>query len=298
MLDADLTLLSGFAALTVCELGLLCAIRPRLRGTTLLPAWWWTLTAAVLVTTIEVGLTLAGGSGKVAGADALRFLAAALTFCPMMAVLGAKRPQHRAWQFIVLSLWGVLAMPAVETFVLHRGQALEVHGVRWVFLIGLIGLGLLNWLPTRFWVGAVLGAAGQGLLFAPYLAEPVRNLEAPWITMAAFVCFVLGTSALWASQVSAERTAQNRLDRVWSDFRDHFGALWALRVLERVRSAEAMYGWSIRLTWRGFRSHDGQPLAPADVAGAPPELHATLHNLLRRFVSAEWIAKRDPMAVH
>ena len=41
----------------------------------------------------------------------LDFAAAMIVFCPAMALLGAKRPQDKPWQLIVLSLWGILALP-------------------------------------------------------------------------------------------------------------------------------------------------------------------------------------------
>jgi hypothetical protein len=48
----------------------------------------------------------------------------------MLAVLGAKRPQHAAWSFVVLAFWGILALPAAETYFLQRGQRREMGDAR------------------------------------------------------------------------------------------------------------------------------------------------------------------------
>ena len=61
-----------------------------------------------------------------------RFAAAVLSFAPTMALLGAKRPQNGAWQFVVITLWAILALPAFEVLLRGRGEALaeRVDGIR------------------------------------------------------------------------------------------------------------------------------------------------------------------------
>src|SRR5262245_21972391 len=72
-----------------------------LRDTTLVGAWVWALGSIVAVATAEISTA----------SEPLKFAAAALTLCPAVAVLGAKRPQDRAWHWIVLSLWVVVCVP-------------------------------------------------------------------------------------------------------------------------------------------------------------------------------------------
>jgi hypothetical protein len=82
--------------------------------------------------------------------------------------------------------------------------------------------------------------------------------------------------------VPRRRKARTPLDRVWLDFRDLLGTMWALRVLERINAASSQNGWGARLTWRRWI-----------VSQAPPEaLQRSLRMLLRRFVSEQWIDER------
>jgi hypothetical protein len=72
-------------------------------------------------------------------------------------------------------------------------------------------------------------------------------------------------------------SASSRLEAIWFWFRDHWGVVWALRVLERFNRAAEAQRWPIRLTWHGVvATADGAPAVPS---GA----EATLKTLLRRF---------------
>jgi len=73
------------------------------------------------------------------------------------------------------------------------------------------------------------------------------------------------------------------LDRRWLDFRDAYGALWALRILARINQTAEVQGWPMRLVWSGFT------LLQAKESSHPSEeqleeLRTTLSTLLRRFV--------------
>jgi hypothetical protein len=84
------------------------------------------------------------------------------------------------------------------------------------------------------------------------------------------------------------RPAKSPLDRVWLDFRDAYGAVWGLRVQQRVNQAAAMYGWNLRLDWQGFTSLDGAVISRE----TEKSVRDNLANLLRRFVSPAWIAEQ------
>lgn len=83
------------------------------------------------------------------------------------------------------------------------------------------------------------------------------------------------------------------LNLVWHDFRDSFGMLWGLRVAEQINFAARSSGWPLTLRWQGFVDEQGKPL---DLDLLPEEtrksLDQAIQNLLRRFVSPEWIAAR------
>jgi hypothetical protein len=210
-----------------------------------------------------------------------------LSFCPVLAVLGAKRPQHAAWSFVVAAFWAMVSLPAAETFFLQRGQRLEMGDARSWFLWILIAVGPINYLPTRQWPAALLLAAGQILALAEYLPLIHRPLFAGQHV----VGLALACSALLAAR-PPRSTAVNPYDRLWFDFRDTFGLFWALRLQERVAAVGVSQRWPLWLAWSGFRDGaTGGSIAGVDSA-IEPTLRTTMRGLLRRFASGRWIAQR------
>ena len=137
----------------------------------------WAVGAVVAVTTVELmaGLRTSEAADWI---EPARFAAACLTFCPTVAILGAKRPQDSAWQLIVLALLVVLALPAVESWL--RGTVIEVHVVRGSFLAILILVGLFNHLPTRFAAAAAAYAAAQTAILWRHLPL-LPSVNAEWL---------------------------------------------------------------------------------------------------------------------
>lgn len=276
-------------------IGLLCwlAVLPRLSGLTLLGAAGWAGAAwAALAVCQAVIQANVNEWGEPTWGAALRFAAAAGAFAPVMSVLGAKRPQHTMWHFIVLSLWGVLALPSLELLVLQPGQQLEVHDARAWFLVVLIFVAGTHLLATRFWLSGLLLGAGLTLLFAPHLpmAPAAARSEgwAPWLFAGATATLAAAMLTAWLTRSSRRATAW---DQLWSDFRDAYGALWALRVAQRINDAASTSGWPVQLQWHGFLDDDHQPLETVDPQWRQGFEHC-LRGLLRRFVSPEWIDKR------
>ena len=89
-----------------------------------------------------------------------------------------------------------------------------------------------------------------------------------------------------------ETAAANRYDRLWLDFRDSLGMLWALRVQERINAAARQHGWNLELAWSGFRSGAGDAQLTAIDRAIEAGLRTTFRGLLRRFVSGSWIGER------
>src|SRR6266550_3512002 len=58
---------------------------------------------------------LLGADADQLGVEPVRYLALCLTGCAGVAVLGARRPHVVAWNFVVLGLFAVMALPLVET---------------------------------------------------------------------------------------------------------------------------------------------------------------------------------------
>ena len=269
----------------IAGLGGLYRLRKAAQGTTLQAVWWWTLAAWICVGGATVGLS---GDPSAAGTH-LQYAAGIASFCPLMALLGAKRPQNSAWGWVVATLVVILILPSLEQRLFWPSASLRIEGARSWFLLLLIGLSWSIYLPTRHWPSSLLTSMGQSLLLwvhFPWAAQPLGPL-APvaalglWGTALALV--VLG----WPKS----RQAVYRNDQVWRDFRNQFGLLWGLRVAERFNAAAQSYGWKFRLGWWGFQFPDD-----ATPSSFTPELqaniNAVLDNLLLKFVSAEWIAKR------
>jgi hypothetical protein len=287
---SELALAAGSVLPALVGTAALVRHKARLTGSTLIAPWWWALGSLWAIAGVETALACLSGRDLGIWPQALRYSAAATLFCPLMAALGAKRPQNGPWQFIVFSLWFVLVLPAAEAVVVRSSPAFEVRGLRAWFLLALIGLGVVNSLPTRFWLSALFSATGQTILFLPYLPFSLAGLGR-WGTPLALLFCVAGL-ALAATGPPPRRAALTPLDRLWLDFRDLFGALWSLRVAERVNAAAALYHWEIGLSWGGFHTASGEPIPaelPAELAAA---VRQNLENLLRRFVSPEWIDAR------
>jgi hypothetical protein len=266
-------------AALVAGLAILLLARRSIRETTLVSAWWWTL----------AGLALWGAAELFRLEGPLRFAAIGLSFCPAVALVGAKRPQHLAWNFVVASLWAIVVLPAAEAMFLHPGRPLEMGDARGWFLWILILLAPVNFILTRHWPSALLLAAGQIVALGEHLPLIRRELMAH-AALLGLVLAALAMCVAWMTSASARRSLA--YDRLWLDFRNTFGLLWSLRVQERINAAAKQYDWPLELAWSGFcEKSNGAPLIEVDPA-IEPALRTTVKGLLRRFVSNRWIADR------
>lgn len=265
--------------LTALGLTLLATRRGRLSGTTLIAPWRWCVFAMTLICAAEAWPQFTHVEDSTLAV--CRYAAAAATFCPLIAVLGAKRPQHVAWQLIVASFWGVLILPVAEVLILWRGGTLDIGPMRqWLFVILLL-LGLGNYSLSRFRIASLFAVCGQTLLLLPYL--PVIGRPWRWNVVAGVSGLVVAlATAWWQTRRPAVGGGWNT---VWRDFRNAFGLVWSLRVMERVNSAVNAGDRTQELGWYGFKT---EPLSDDDET-----LRRTLKKMLRRFVSAEWLARRD-----
>jgi hypothetical protein len=259
--------------------------KPALRGTTLLAPWYWSALSLAAILATEIILAAAQSAPPQPWTVPMRFAAAMTVFCPTLALLGAKRPQDWAWQFIVFALWAILSLPSFE-WLLFGVQ--EMHPARFWFLTLLAGTGALNGTATRFWLSSWLVGVGQMALVMPYFAATqdwLSESSGPQLGLAAIVI-------AWGFQAAGlpRGRAAAGLDRVWLDFRDAFGVVWGLRVAERVNATAAMVGWPATLGWRGFRGPDGLSDGVSEMT--PAVVEEVFRGLLRRFVSPEWIDER------
>ena len=143
---------------------------------------------------------------------------------------------------------------------------------------------MLTYLPTRFGIVALLVAVGQVALLWDLLPGLPALGTTDWRLMIAAICFAMATAA---GMLARPRNANHPFDARWLRFRDRFGAMWGLRVIERVNAAATMYGWPFSLTWTGFYFHDAESSWDDVSEEVEADLRQTVDNLLRRFEPEE-----------
>ena len=253
-----------------------------MRGTTLAAPAAWAVAAAAALVAAETYLTTRPELEGTLGATLIRYAAAVGTFCPTMAVLGAKRPQDRGWQWVVLSLWVVLSAPA--------GQAWAVRGAGEFQLSAVWKAAHLRarWgRDSELWANA-LGANGRtpghhaGRLVA---VADARRTEGRGRRGVALLTVGDLANAIACSQArDGQRARRLTLEacRRWLAFRDGWGAFWGLRILNRINETAELSDWPVRLTWGGFAPIDGGEL-PEIEPRVVQHVEQTMDSLLRRF---------------
>jgi hypothetical protein len=238
------------------------------RQTTLLQAVLWAAGAWVAWLLVFLGAAAHYDADVALG----RHMALALTGCAGVAVLGARRPGVGPWNFVVCGLLAVLLLPIAEGWGRPR---LDLPPL--LFLGATLVVGLLNYLPTRLGLAALLLAGGCGLEFALLAAPRLPEQGGGWMEPAAGLCLAL---APWAGLLLLGRSSAaggEDFDALWLDFRNRFGAVWGLRVREQFNRSAANAGWPVTLQWHGLAVNEGATPPPRQ------ELLEKLRALLKRF---------------
>ncbi len=282
----------------------------RVRGSTAVPAACWGVVAS-LVLAAEWGLRSAGWLTEPTSGASLRLTAAALSLCPAMSILGAKRPQHGVWQLIVGALAVILVLPGLSTALTRPGSVPDLHLLERCFLLFLALVGWINFIATGNGIAATLMTIGQLLLIRGFLpgvasdsafAPPGPLLETQ-AARDALAAVTLAVGSVLACLVSARKkrlsSQENPLDfaarvnRPFLALRETFGAAWTLRIAERFDAIAASRGWPCRLGFLGLKCL-GEPGEGAWQRDAS----RTLTALFRRFVTDRWLARHGwPMNI-
>jgi hypothetical protein len=276
------TLATIMTTLTLPAIGVavvaLAAAAYRLRDTTLMAPLLWAIFPNVL---LAAGLAKDGTIQ-----DAFTHIVAVTTFCAPLAILGAKRPQNRAWAFVIIAFLIISSGPQLLAILTDQQWSVMIVPA-WIYY-ALLALGLVNYLPTRLCAAAGCWAAAQYELL-----RGNAEIGAILIPAASLLMVVSGNLNFARKRVAG-------WDVVWRDFRDLYGLTWALRVMDRANALAIASKSPVHLSWRGFRyipPADAASGRGADITASAREiapLETGLCSLFRRFVSQRWIdARRD-----
>ena len=273
------------------------------RGSTAVPAALWSAAASTaFAMTILQQATV---ELDVATMGIYRVVFAALSVCPVMSLLGAKRPQYGVWQFIVGSLAAVLALPAVSAVLTHPGALPNLHILGRCFLPVLVIVGWMNFVGTRRAVAATLIAAGHlgliwpllpGVEFEAALPQTTRDLMSiSSITAGGFIALIQAVLASFkrgrvsvggVQMLPDNEDFVSRINTCFFALRETLGAAWTLRLAERFDSLATRRGWPVRLTFQGMRIQE----EPED-SRWQADTGRAMEALMKRFVSSSWLRR-------
>jgi hypothetical protein len=259
----------------------------KIGGTALRPALVWaTVALALSIAAQAAALAEPFSTGRPIAAR-FTYIYVLSTLAALGSVLNARRPGGKAWAVLMTLLVVVFLIPWLEDqTLLRRGASLSPLRLDapWSIFYGLfVAVAVTNYLPTRFgWA-----AAAAGVLF---VLEYLALAPASWLVSrrAAIGCWTAWTMALVVSLAGAGARrgprAGSKLERLWFWFRDNWGVVWALRVLERFNRAAEVSHWNVRLTWFGLvaLSEESANLQ----SPGPDELERTFRNLMKRFADS------------
>ena len=272
--------------MSVLPLLLIAGSAGAFRRTTLVSAWCWGLAAAAA---FALAGTLHAWGGSSRPGNAAWYAVAILGLCPLISVLGARRPGAGAWNwFVVLPLIAVLLWPVtLITLTQAAGGPIDVPPFLGFVLV--LGMGCGNYLWTRYWLPAGLYFAGELLLAAPITDWGSAVLGGELWRSVAIACWSVAILLAW---LIARRPPQisDRFDRVWFDFRSAYGVVWELRAQRRLNERGEVEAWSARLQSSGFAREPD--VSDERRAETEHRIEHALRWLLRRFVDDGWLNER------
>jgi hypothetical protein len=291
---------SALAALVTAGMAVRAAVSTR--GSTAVPATLWAI-AACLSLALDAGLRASGAVSQPSAAASLRMVTAALSLCPAMSLLGAKRPQHGVWQFIVAALALILLLPALATALVRPDSVPDAHLLGRGFLVVLSLVGWLNFVTTRHGPAATLVTLGQLVVVRGFLPlidsepafPPTASTAAPMAASIDCLGICLAAAGGLLAVISSTRrrpalapegTFAAAVEPAFLGFRETLGAAWTLRVAERFDAIAASRGWPCRLHFDGIHPAD----APID-GPWQRDAQRALGALLQRFVSTQWLRR-------
>lgn len=262
----------------------------KLRGTTLVSPLAWSLAAVSSLAIAEVVLFFPPMPGVTSWHSLVRYVAGTVTLLPAISLLGAKRPQALLWNYIVVSLWVVLIMPAVEVLLLKPQQTFEIYAFGPWMIAGLVFYTAIHYAGTSMTLAGLLIAASQCLYLAPFL--PLVQREGSSVTRLIAATLVLA-AVLWAFWCAKPMKAENEFSRIWRNFKNAYGTAWSLRIIQRLDELQVRHRWAVRLGWNGVEpvAFEIDPKSPKDATVSRKELAKAFRSLMLKFLSPKQFAR-------
>lgn len=270
---------------TLATFGIVIRARPAVQFTTLVAAWVWAVIAAASWVAAAVASFVLTPLDSVLGQ--FWYVAAVLTLCPWIAVLGARRPTVRVWNwFVIAPLIAVLLWPVALSWTPMGPNRLTLATPHLVGFGLVLVMGMGNYVGTRFTILACLTLLAELILIVS-LGPRSASDQVSWFRAMAATIQVCGAVMSGFSISMQNGTGWNGL---WQDFRDAFGIVWANRIAGRINAEAEKENWTVRLHSDRFVS--ATPDSPPSLTRDGDQINQTMRWLLRRFVDDEWINAR------
>lgn len=262
------------------------------RHTSLTTAAAWAIWFQVILTVTTIA-TLCKSRVQPGLLDQLWYLTAVSALCPFVAVLGARRGRLLEWSlFIVLPLIVVLEWPALAQLTrCWHGQRLELETPALIGFALVLVMALGQFLDTRHPFSTLTWMAAWGNVCWSLRSSTADLLIDRNADQRITIFFLLQFWLAVAFETRPRPAVKNGWNRVWNDYRNIFGNLWALRLLARVNDVARRDKWPWTLTEGGLIPVDHQNATAGEPTG-DPRVDQTFRWLLKPFVDPEWIDER------
>lgn len=263
---------------------------PVVRGTTLKPVWGISL-AALTIWTGAIGCRWAFDfDATPQHSSHLCYVVAIATLAAFVMVLGARRPIDKVWPwFVLLPLVLVLMLPSWTNRLWGPDSPLRLETPRVLGFAVVLVMGIGNYLFTRLSLPALLLGTAIVLLVYPSTDYGTGSSYATALDYAG-ICLGLAAVSGWLLMRSRPDDLQPQ-ERIWADFRNSYGIVWAKRVMDRVNWTAAEEKWPLRLDLHGVVWTNAEA-TDAEREHAIERLRATFGWLLKRFVDEGWMERR------
>ena len=261
--------------------------RKQLAHTTAVSSANWTIVAGIALTLLAALWCFDAAPPRIL--SGLQYAASVFLLVPLLDLLGARRPTHRAWPwFVLLPMFVVLQWPSISQCLSASSFATPVEVPTPTFLgfLLVIVMGCGNHFGTHQTLSIFLVATGIASAAIP--TSEWMSYTPHGLTLASGLClaatfFVRQPHLIITPDSNSPELAGDQL--LWADFRDIYGMVWARRAMDRVNQFADRERWPVRMTLDGFRTNSGELVEAHEPAVS------RLCWVLRRFLNDEFMQR-------